>query len=233
MDSTFKTIDENNIEKLIIFEPMVGVIAEKIKKDIVYGRIKRGSKLSTRKISEELNVSRTPVREAIRRLESEGLIALLPRRGFVVKEYDLDEIKEIYQVRKILESEAIRCACINMIIEELDNIENISKELNEELKKQPSNLFKIQEINKRFHFSIYCVCHNKTLCNIIENLWYKSFGLLITIFSAPHRREEIPIEHQAIIAALKTGKPDEAVKALRDHMRETKSILISYAKKVY
>lgn len=233
MDNISKIIDEDNIEKLIIFEPMVGVIAEKIKKDIVYGRIKRGSKLSTRRISEELNVSRTPVREAIRRLESEGLVDLLPRRGFVVKEYDLDEIKEIYQVRKILESEAIRCACINMSIEELDNIENISKELNEELKKQPSNLFKIQEINKRFHFSIYCVCHNKTLCNIIENLWYKSFGLLITIFSAPHRREEIPIEHQAIIAALKTRKPDEAVKSLRNHMRETKSILISYAKKVY
>jgi len=214
----------------IKFEPIVNIIAEKIKKEIVYGKIKHGSKLSTRKISEELNVSRTPVREAIRRLESEGLIELLPRRGFVVKEYSLDEIKEIYQVRKILESEAIRCACENISIKELKIIEDISRKLNQELKNQPSEIFKIQEINKKFHFSIYSICGNKTLCNIIENLWYKSFGLLITIFSAPHRRNEIPIEHQAIIDALKTRKPEEAVKALQEHIKETETILISYSK---
>ena len=231
MNSSLITADSSDIDKPITFEPMVDIIAEKIKKEIVYGKIERGSRLSTRKISEELNVSRTPVREAIRRLETEGLIELLPRRGFAVKDYSLDEIREIYNVRKILESEAIRCACENINIEELRNIENISKELNLELKKQPSDIFIIQNINKIFHFSIYCICRNKCLCNIIENLWYKSFGLLITIFSAPHRREEIPIEHQAIIDALKTGKPEKAVQALRKHMKETEGILISYSKK--
>jgi len=194
-----RKIDEASNNEKTKFEPMVmvDVIADSIKKDIVYGRIKHGSSLSTRKISEDLNVSRTPVREAIRKLEAEGLVNLLPRRGFVVKEYDIDEIREIYHVRKLLESEAIAMAC------------------------------------KNFHFSIYCISSNKTLCNIIDNLWYKSFGLLITIFSAPNRRGEIPIEHKLVIDALKTKKKHKVIQALRNHMKETESILISYSQKTW
>lgn len=231
MITTDKTIADEKTK----FEPMVmvDVISDSIKKDIVYGRIKHGSSLSTRKISEDLNVSRTPVREAIRKLEAEGLVKLLPRRGFVVREYGIDEIREIYHVRKLLESEAIAMACKNINHETIEHIENLSMDLNEELKKEPRDVFRIQGLNKLFHFSIYCISSNKTLCNIIDNLWYKSFGLLITIFSAPNRREEIPIEHKLIIDALKTKEKHKAIQALRNHMKETESILISYSQKTW
>lgn len=226
-------IDSESTNKNIKFKPMVMVdeIVSSIKKDIVYGKIKHGSSLSTRKISEDLNISRTPVREAIRKLEAEGLIELLPRRGFIVKEYGIDEIKEIYHVRKLLESKAIALACKNINCQQLECIMSISRSLNKELKKEPNDIFRIQELNKFFHFSIYCISHNKTLCSIIDNLWYKSFGLLITIFSAPNRREEIPLEHQIIIDSLKTRTKKIAIKALLDHIRETESILIAYSKK--
>src|SRR5680860_329621 len=94
-------IDKVNRKRLIKFKPMVDVVYEIIKKDIVYGKIEYGSTLSTRRISEELNVSRTPVREAIRKLESEGLIELLSRRGFIVKKYSAEQIEKIYAVRQI------------------------------------------------------------------------------------------------------------------------------------
>ena len=211
-------------------KPIVDIVTDIIRKKIVNGEIKHNLKLSTRQLSEELEVSRTPVREAIRRLESEGLIELLPRRGFILKEYSIDEIEEIYEVRRILEIKAISLACKNIKKKELDKIEKLVQELNKELQNGKLDILNIQELNKQVHFTIYEASHNETLCQFIRNLWHRVSGLLITIFSTPHRREEIPLEHQAILDALRERNERDCVKALEKHMEVTEEILFEHSK---
>jgi len=221
-----------NNKKKELQKPIVDIIAKIIREDVVNGKISNRKILSTRQLSEELNVSRTPIREAIRRLECEGLIELLPRRGFVVKEYSIDKIKEIYEVRSILEIKAISLACKNIKKEELDNIEKFAQRLNKELQNEKVNILNIEQLNKKLHFAIYLASHNETLCQIIKNLWHRVSGLLITIFSTPHRREEIPFEHEAIIKALKERNEKDCIRALKKHMEITEEILFKHSKRI-
>jgi len=209
-------------------KPIIDIVADIIRKKIINGEIKHNLKLSTRQLSEELGVSRTPVREAIRRLESEGLIELLPRKGFIVKEYSIDKIKEIYEVRKVLEIKAINLACKNITEEELDNIEAFAQRLNEGLQDKKIDILNVEQLNKKLHFAIYQASRNETLSQIIRNLWFRVSGLLITIFSTPHRREEIPQEHEAVIRALRRRDEDACKRALRKHIEVTEEILFAH-----
>jgi len=211
-------------------KPIVDIVADIIRKKIINGEIKHNLKLSTRQLSEELEVSRTPVREAIRRLESEGLIDLLPRKGFIVKEYSIDKIKEIYDVRRVLEIKAISLACKNITKKELDNIEALAQRLNKALQNKKIDILDIEQLNKKFHFAIYQASRNETLNQIIRNLWFRVSGLLITIFSTPHRREEIPQEHEAVIRALRRKDEDACRRALIKHMEVTEEILFAHEK---
>lgn len=211
---------------------IVDIVADIIRKRIINGGIKHNLKLSTRQLSEELDISRTPVREAVRRLESEGLIELLPRKGFIVKEYSSDKIKEIYEVRKILEIKAISLACKNITKKELDNIEAFAQRLNEGLQDKKIDILDIEQLNKKFHFAIYQASYNETLNQIIMNLWFRISGLLITIFSTPHRREEIPEEHEVIIRALRRRDEDLCKRALRKHIEVTEEILFAHARRI-
>ena len=209
-------------------KPIVDIVTDIIRKRIINGEIKHNLKLSTGQLSKELEVSRTPVREAIRRLESEGLIELLPRKGFIVKEYSIDEIKEIYDVRRVLEIKAISLACENITKKELDNIEVLSQRLNRALQDKKSDIFDIELLNKKLHFEIYQASRNETLCQIIRNLWHRISGLLITIFYTLHRREEIPQEHEVIIRALRRKDKNECERTLLKHMEVTEEILFEY-----
>ena len=226
------TLIINNDRRMKLQKPIVDLVADIIRRRIINGEMGNNLKLSTRQLSEELGVSRTPVREAIRRLESEGLIELLPRRGFTVKEYSIDEIDEIYEVRRILEIKAISLACKNIKKKELNKIEKLAQELNKELQSKKSDILTIQELNKKLHFAIYEISNNETLCQIIKNLWHRVSGLLITIFSTPHRREEIPHEHKAIIKALKERNEKDCIRALKKHMEITEEILFKHSKRI-
>jgi len=199
-------------------KPMVDTVADIIRKKIINGGIKHNFKLSTRQLSEELGISRTPVREAIRRLESEGLIELLPRKGFIVKEYAIDKIKEIYEVRKILEIKAINLACKNITNRELVKIEEITQKLNRVIQNEKENISRIKKLNDEFHFAVYQASHNETLCQIIKNLWFRISGLLIMTFSMHNRGEETLQEHEIIVRALKGRNQEVCETVLKRHM---------------
>lgn len=217
----------NNAE-IKLQKPMVDIVADIIRKKITNGEIKHNSKLSTRQLSEELGISRTPAREAIRRLESEGLIELLPRKGFIVKEYTIDKIKEIYEVRKFLEIKAINLACKNITNREIVKSEEIIQKLNRVIQNKKKNILRIKELNDEFHFTIYQASRNETLCQIIRNLWFRISGLLITVLSMRNRGEETLQEHEIIVRALKGGNQEVCEAALKRHMEAAERRLFEY-----
>lgn len=208
----------NSVE-IKLQKSMVDIVADIIRKKIINGEIKHNFKLSTRQLSEELRISRTPVREAIRRLESEGLIELLPRKGFMVKEYTIDEIKEIYEVRRVLEIKAINLACKNITNGEIVKIEEIIQKLKRMIQNEKENILCIKELNDEFHFAVYQASRNKILCQIIRNLWLRISGLLIMTFSIHYRGEETLQEHEIIVRALKGRNQEVCEVVLKRHMK--------------
>lgn len=217
----------DNVE-IKLQKPIVDTVADIIRKKIINGEIRHNLKLSTRLLSEELGISRTPVREAIRRLESEGLIDLLPRKGFTVKEYTREKIKEIYSIRKILEVYAAKLACKNITAKELNNIRKISINLNNALQMEKKGILNIEKLNREFHFAIYDASHNETLCEIIKNLWFRVSGLFITIFSICDRSKMTPREHGRILRAIEKRNEKETEKALEEHLKINEEILLTY-----
>lgn len=104
-------------------KPIRDIIYEYLREAIMDGKIKPGERIIERSYAEKLNASRTPIREALRKLEMEGFVEYLPRRGVVAKGLDRDEIAEIYAIRRSLESLAIRSAVVNITPEQVKALE--------------------------------------------------------------------------------------------------------------
>lgn len=109
-------------------KPIRDIIYEYLRKAIMDGMIKPGERIIERSYAEKFNASRTPIREALRKLEMEGFVEYIPRRGVVAKGLDQNEIAEIYAIRRSLESLAIRSAVANITIEQVNLLEKIVDE---------------------------------------------------------------------------------------------------------
>jgi len=209
-------------------ESIVKMAIDFIRTNIVEDRIKPNEKISMRQISSDLNISTTPIREAVRKLESEGLIILIPRIGFKVKQYNREKIEEIYTVRKILELYAIKLACKKITKKEIIKIKNINNKLSEILSEDKKNILEVKKLNEAFHFTIYQASKNHTICEIIQNLWYRISGLFFQIFANPEQGKTTFKEHQDIIQALEEKNIEKAVQLLDKHLNLNKEILLSY-----
>ena len=211
-----------------IQKSIVDIAIEHIRSNIINGTIRVNEKVSMREIAKELNISRTPIREAIRKLESEGLIELLPRRGFIIKKYSSKKIEEIYEVRRVLETYAIRLACKNIGEKDIEKLKKLNHDLTLTFKEKRQNLMKLKKINEEFHFAIFKASHNETVCEIIQNLWERISGLFIHIFKNPIQGKTTFQEHENIIRALEKKDINKAIFMLEKHLKINKEILMSY-----
>ena len=140
-------------------------IAEILRENIISGNLKPGQKINEYQLSQALNISRRPIREAFRTLVSEGLITLVPRKGVYVSKLSLKEVEEIYEIKSMMESFATRLA-IPIVEEkeilELDSILNLMKERIKE-----DNFEEIQNSNIEFHRMMIKMSKNEKLINLL------------------------------------------------------------------
>jgi len=209
---------------------MVSMVTEIIRDRIIEGKISFNEKVSMRKIAEELDISRTPIREAIRKLETEGLLELLPRRGFIVKTYKTKEIKEIYEVREMLEIKIIKSACECVDNKMIKKLKMINRRLSKLFEKEKKDVLKIKKLNEDFHFLIYKASGNEIICEIVKNLWYKISGLFIQLFTTKEQGMNTYREHEEIIDALEKKDKKKAEKCLKKHLELNEDILLRYFK---
>ena len=159
---------------------MVELAVQFLRKYIIEGRLKPGTRISVRELAESWGISRTPIREAIRRLETEGLVITLPRRGIVVKRFTPEEIEDVYTVRLALEPLAVKMAIPKMEEEHLDRIVMIHERMKELFSHEGKvDFLDVAYLNKEFHFYIYKLSGNRILCETIENLWHRIFALIL------------------------------------------------------
>ena len=180
------------------------------------GRIGRGERLREEEIARTLGVSRTPVREALQRLQQRGLLVNRLGRGLTVAELSKREVIELYAMREILEGSAARFAAQHATGPEIEILYGLQRELSA----APDDALRLVTLNRRFHQAIYDAAHNQYLTQALDAL-HDSMALLhATTFRAPNRRRESDEEHRRIIAAIERHDADEAEAIARDHIRQ-------------
>ncbi|MCL2569222.1 MAG: GntR family transcriptional regulator [Oscillospiraceae bacterium] len=211
----------------------------KSKVDIVYGSLldrilngtyNPGERMVISKMAREYGVSEIPVREAIRRLESEGYVTINANHGAVVKDMDTDQITQMFQIRGVLEGYATRVCVDYLQPEDFQKLEEINESMLRALKNDEASLY--SELNIKFHLAIYECLPMFELYNMISDLW-KKWQITSRVFNvAPSRASESYDEHKEILELLTKKEYDKVEMAVRRHKFKACQRFIEYSKNV-
>lgn len=181
---------------------------------ILAGFLPPGARISEPGLAEQLGISRTPVREALQRLSQEGLVELSPGKGARVRTLSADEVREVYDVRALLEAEAASLAARNASAAELGALE---KQLHL-LDTLPADDYTGQmQVDFDFHTALVEAAHNKTLARIYADL-RSSLTLIRSFQRTLSQHPKTRQQHHNILGALKAHDPEQAAQAAREHV---------------
>lgn len=211
-------------QDVIEFKPLNQIVFERLHLEILRNRLRPGDPLRQEEITERMGVSRTPVREAIQRLQAEGLVTFVPRRGAVVSTIDHKRIEEIYEIRGRLESFAAGLAVDHMT----ERLESKLKKLVQEMEKldPETDLEKALEKNREFHYLIYSAAGNETLVEMIGQLWKHIQRLRSFYLLTPNGYQESTAEHRLILEAILAKDRTKVEECVREHCEHSKRALI-------
>ncbi len=193
-----------------------GRVFHRLREDILSGKYKEGDELKEVAIGEELGVSRTPVREAFRQLELEGLIQIIPNKGAYVTGITEKDVKDIYMIRSLLEGLCARWACEHITREQMEEMEEniyLSK-----FHAQKGHLEQLAELDNRFHEILYEACNSKMLEHQLRDFHEYVLRVRKKTLSNVNRGPKSNEEHEQIMEAIKAGDADRAEKLANMHM---------------
>lgn len=201
-----------------------GKVFNQLQNDILNGKYQYGDNLIETRLSEELGVSRTPIREALRQLELEGLVQSIPNKGAVVKGISAQDIEDIYTIRMMIEGLAARWATEKITPAELGELRE-ALELEEfyTLKNDTEHLMKF---DSRFHEIIFRASKSKPLMQTLSTFHHYVQRARNSSFSSPGRASEVLEEHRAIYNAIAAGNAEEAERLTTEHVRNASLNLI-------
>lgn len=181
--------------------------------EIQQGRLLPGARLRETELAERLGISRTPVREAIRQLEADGLVTHLPRQGASVRGLEYGEVIELYEMRAVLEGTAARLAARMALPVEIEELVALNAQLAAAPVGTPA-----QEANRQFHRTLIDAARNRYLLKTVSALQKTLLILGPTTLAEPERQEGAVSEHAEVIAALTARDGDAAELAMKRHV---------------
>lgn len=193
-----------------------GRVFHQIRDDILSGKYKDREELKETAIGEEMGVSRTPVREAFRQLELEGLIEIIPNKGAYVTGITVKDVQDIYAIRSLLEGLAARWACEHITHEQVEAMEeniylakfHAAKGHNEQL----------ADLDNQFHDILYTACNSKLLEHQLRDFHQYVIRIRRMTLSNKRRGEASNLEHEQLLEAIKSNDPDLAERVACQHM---------------
>jgi len=201
---------------------------EVLRRDIVAGRLKQGQKINMSEIAKELGLSESPVREAIRRLESDGFVKFTPHVGAVVNKMDEREFVETYLIRIELEPLAARLAVPNITERDIRYLQKKNEEMADAIEEE--NFERMGGLNKDFHLKIYSAAPYPYLFKLISDLWEKVEWTQSVFSYVPERGTASVREHHKIIKAIQDRKPVLAEKLIKAQKSRTMAAIERYLK---
>lgn len=218
--------------KLDSYQPLREVVCESLRDAIRKGILKPGQRIMEIKLAEELGVSRTPVREAIRKLELEGYVVMMPRRGTYVADMSIRDINEIFEIRTALESLSNGLAAEHITEDELEHLQRLLVVIGGYIKEYEDGpdrevaMDKIVKTDIEFHDLLYHAARNNRLVGIISNLRDQLTRFRTLSMSYPGRLEATLDEHREIVETIANGDGRAARKAAVHHMENSEKTLL-------
>ena len=201
-------------------------IADIVRERILKGEYEIGEKIKESSIATELSVSRTPIREAFKMLEEEGLLDYLPNRGCYAKGFTKRDVSDIYTVRLTLENIAVEWACERITDEEIEKLEEQCELM--EFYTRKNDVQKILAMNSTFHDIIYNSSRSRFLAQVLRS--YKGYldKARKSVYYDENFLKDIQAEHRDILEAIKVRDTEKALEATRRHLeasrRRTESV---------
>ena len=199
-------------------------VHQRLKESIVRGEIAGGTKLVETRLAQKLGVSRTPLREAINRLEQDGFVEIIPRRGAFVKTQSLQEILETLELREVLEGLAVRLAARHATPKMIQKMKACFQGFS--ARNVEGSISSYAHQNIRFHNLIIQASRNRKLIAIIRNLFDQMDMVRLHTIVLPGRARKSLSEHSAIILHIEKGSAQTAEKELRAHIADLRQAVL-------
>jgi DNA-binding GntR family transcriptional regulator len=198
---------------------------DKIKQLIITGALASGDLYNEKRLAQALGVSRTPVREALLELSSEVMVVFISGKGFEVSKITVQQVRDVFEIRRIIEGHIIQTIALRLGIEDLQEIEALIRA------QETAGAGKLErtafiEVDKQFHLYLASKIGNRQIESILDNLRDQIHLLGIRAVEEDSRMNQVIEEHKAILAGLKEKNPQKAHAALIDHLENTEKIII-------
>ena len=208
--------------------PLRDVVFQTLRQAILKGELQPGERLMEIKLAEVLGVSRTPIREAIRKLELEGLVVMIPRKGAAVANITEKDTKDVLEVRRTLEMFAVEVVCDRITAEQLQMLKSAAKAFEDA--KGSMDLIRIAENDMKFHEIIYAGTQNERLMQMLSNLRENMYRYRIEYLKDSNYYDSLVREHQEILDAIESGDKERAREFMRAHIDNQQFAVISKIK---
>lgn len=196
--------------------PLRDVVFKTLRQAILRGELKPGERLMEIQLANKLGVSRTPVREAIRKLELEGLVLMVPRKGAEVAQITEKSLIEVLEVRKALEELAVKLACERISAEELEMLKEAEQKLENVL--EDEDITVVAEADIEFHDVIYNATGNQKLIQLLNQFREQMYRFRVEHLKRKEFHPQILAEHNELIATIVNGSKEQAAGLIGMHI---------------
>ncbi|MBS3975731.1 MAG: GntR family transcriptional regulator [Syntrophomonadaceae bacterium] len=210
--------------KLESYKPLREIVFEALREAIMSGRLRPGERMMEVQLAEELGVSRTPVREAIRKLELEGFAVMIPRKGAYVSDLSIKDIADVFEIRGALEALASGLAAERISPGEMEELERLLVQVSECAEDQ--DLDRLVDIDTQFHAVLYRASRNDRLAQMINTLWEQVQRFRRTTMGSPGRMRETLEEHRKIVDAIADRNVNLANALAIEHMENAENRML-------
>ena len=196
--------------------PLRDVVFHTLREAILKGELKPGERLMELQLAAKLGVSRTPIREAIRMLEQEGLAVTIPRKGAEVAKMTEKGMEDVLQIRRALDELAVQLACDKMDEEHLEELRRAMKAF--ENAARTGQVKQVAQADVAFHDAIYAAADNPKLMTLLNNLREQMYRYRVEYLKDANSYEALIAEHQKIFHCLKERDKERVVRASSEHV---------------
>lgn len=203
--------------KMDEYLPLRDVVFNTLRRAILRGELKPGERLMEIQLANKLGVSRTPIREAIRKLELEGLVLMIPRKGAEVAEITEKNLRDVLEVRCALEELAVRLACVRISEEQIERLRTTAEHFKDIL--DSDDITQIAQADEVFHDVIFEATENNRLVQILNNLREQMYRYRIEYLKKEECHPQLLEEHRLIIEAIERGDSEQACEVTERHIK--------------
>ena len=218
------TLGLSPLEALPGRKPLGQHVFEKLKQAIIRGDLAPGDRIVEIQVAETLDISRTPVREAIHKLEREGLLKKLPKAGFTVMSLSREDIEETFGIRSVLESYAAGLAALKHREDELKPLEEKIREFKTCLKK--GNVDDLPRINTEFHNLLYALSRSPKLIKMINDLRDQIFRFRKILLKMDHMPEASNEDHRKMLTAIRDRDVAKVEELVQEHISKGRKTIL-------